>query len=145
MTKSDANIELTHSYTPYQIKEGESYMSDEQRAHFKEMLSSLKGELMQEVDKTVSHMKQDSVNYSDINDRASQEEEFSIELRNRDRERKLIKKIDESLNRVDSDEFGYCESCGEEIGLRRLEARPTATLCIECKTLAEMREKHQAD
>jgi len=145
MTKSDANIELTHSYTPYQIKEGESYMSDEQRAHFKEMLSSLKGELMQEVDKTVSHMKQDSVNYPDINDRASQEEEFSIELRNRDRGRKLIKKIDESLNRVDSDEFGYCESCGEEIGLRRLEARPTATLCIECKTLAEMREKHQAD
>lgn len=145
MTKSDANTELNHSYTPYQIKDGESYMSDTQREHFKKMLSSLKGELMQEVDKTVSHMKQDSVNYSDINDRASQEEEFSIELRNRDRERKLIKKIDESLNRVDSEEFGYCESCGEEIGLRRLEARPTATLCIECKTLAEMREKHQAD
>ena len=145
MTKTENNTDLNHSYTPYAPKKGEDYMSDAQRDHFRDMLSNLKSELMEEVDKTVSHMKQDSVNYSDLNDRASQEEEFSIELRNRDRERKLIKKIDESLNRVDAEDFGYCEECGEEIGLRRLEARPTATLCIECKTLAEMREKHQAD
>ena len=145
MPKTENNNDTGHSYKPYKPKKGENYMSDAQKAHFKDILSNLKNDLMQEVDKTVSHMKQDSVNYADLNDRASQEEEFSIELRNRDRERKLIKKIDESLNRVDSEDFGFCEECGEEIGLRRLEARPTATLCIECKTLAEMREKHQAD
>ncbi len=145
MTKTDNNMDLNHSYKPYTMKNGEAYMNENQKEHFRGMLGNLKNELMQEVDKTVSHMKKDSVNYSDLNDRASQEEEFSIELRNRDRERKLIKKIDESLNRVGSEDFGYCEECGEEIGLRRLEARPTATLCIECKTLSEMRERHQAD
>ena len=98
-------------------------------------------ELMQEVDRTVHHMQDEAANFPDPADRASQEEEFSLELRARDRERKLIKKIDETLQLIDDNEYGWCDSCGVEIGIRRLEARPTATLCIDCKTLAEIREK----
>jgi DnaK suppressor protein len=98
-------------------------------------------ELMQEVDRTVGHMKDEAANFPDPNDRATQESEFSLELRTRDRERKLIKKIEEAINSVDSGDYGYCESCGIEIGVRRLEARPTATQCIDCKTLDEIREK----
>ena len=126
---------------PYAISKGESYMNDEQYAHFRKILIAWKRQLMEEVDRTVHHMKSDAANHADPADRATQEEEFSLELRTRDRERKLIKKIDESLVTIDIGDYGYCEACGIEVGIRRLEARPTATLCIDCKTLQEIKEK----
>jgi DnaK suppressor protein len=126
---------------PYAPSKGEMYMSDGQHAHFRHILIEWKKQLMEEVDRTVDHMKSDAANYADPADRATQEEEFSLELRTRDRERKLIKKIDEALTTIDTGDYGYCESCGIEIGIRRLEARPTATLCIDCKTLQEIKEK----
>ncbi|MBL1262323.1 RNA polymerase-binding protein DksA [Candidatus Methylomicrobium oryzae] len=129
------------SFTPYVEKEGEEYMSDAQLKHFESILRNWKAELMREVDRTVHHMQDDAANFPDPNDRATQESEFSLELRTRDRERRLIKKIDEALKEIESGGYGYCESCGIEIGIRRLEARPTATLCIDCKTLDEIREK----
>ncbi|NNJ94485.1 MAG: RNA polymerase-binding protein DksA [Halobacteria archaeon] len=116
-------------------------MNDAQVAHFRNILRSWKMSLMEEVDRTVHHMQDDAANFPDPNDRATQESEFSMELRARDRERKLIKKIDESINHLENSEFGYCEACGVEIGVKRLEARPTATLCIDCKILDEIREK----
>jgi DnaK suppressor protein len=128
-------------FKPYERKEGEKYMSEAQHEHFRQILHAWKRELMEEVDRTVDHMKTDAANFADPADRATQEEEFSLELRTRDRERKLIKKIDESLNLIETGEYGYCEACGIEIGIRRLEARPTATLCIDCKTLQEIKEK----
>ena len=131
------HIDIVH----YQEIDGEEYMNDKQRAHIEKILLAWRQSLMEEVDRTVSHMKDEAANFPDPADRASQEEEFSIELRTRDRERKLIKKIEDSLERLREDEFGYCEACGIEIGLRRLEARPTATLCIDCKTIAELKEK----
>lgn len=129
------------SFSPYVEKEGEEYMSDAQLKHFENILRNWKSELMKEVDRTVHHMQDDAANFPDPNDRATQESEFSLELRTRDRERRLIKKIDEALKEIESGGYGYCESCGIEIGIRRLEARPTATLCIDCKTLDEIREK----
>ncbi|ACR12271.1 RNA polymerase-binding protein DksA [Teredinibacter turnerae] len=125
----------------YQEQEGEEYMNDKQKAHFRELLLAWKRELMEEVDRTVSHMKDEAANFPDPADRASQEEEFSLELRTRDRERKLIKKIDSTLELLDTDDYGYCDGCGVEIGVRRLEARPTATLCVDCKTIDEIKEK----
>ena len=116
-------------------------MSESQLKHFEAILKNWKAELMHEVDRTVTHMKDDAANFPDPNDRATQESEFSLELRTRDRERKLIKKIDESLKEIESGDYGFCEACGIEIGIRRLEARPTASLCIDCKTLDEIREK----
>lgn len=116
-------------------------MNDEQKQHFRDILLAWKLELMREVDRTVTHMKEEASNYPDPADRASQEEEFSLELKTRDRERRLIRKIDNTLELIDQDDYGYCESCGVEIGGRRLEARPTATQCIDCKTLAEIMEK----
>jgi DnaK suppressor protein len=129
---------------PYVIKSGEEYMGPEQTEHFRAILLNWKRELMEEVDRTVHHMRDEASNFPDPNDRATQEEEFALELRTRDRERKLIKKIDESLIDLDNREYGYCEMCGVEIGIRRLEARPTATLCIDCKTLDEIKERHLA-
>lgn len=129
------------SFKPYQTKEGEEYMNEAQQEHFTKILNNWKNELMREVDRTVHHMQDDAANFPDPNDRATQESEFSLELRTRDRERKLIKKIDESLQNIESGDYGFCESCGIEIGIRRLEARPTAVLCIDCKTLDEIREK----
>jgi RNA polymerase-binding transcription factor len=126
---------------PYRPADGEEYMCERQKAHFRTLLEAWKRGLMEEVDRTVHHMKGDAANFPDPNDRASQETELSLELRTRDRERKLIKKIEETLAKIDHDEYGYCQACGVEIGIRRLEARPTANLCIECKTLEEMREK----
>ncbi len=126
---------------PYNEKKGEEYMNDKQIAHFRNILLTWKRGLMEEVDRTVHHMQDDAANFPDPNDRATQESEFSMELRARDRERKLIKKIDESISHLDNDEFGFCEACGVEIGVKRLEARPTATLCIDCKILDEIREK----
>jgi len=132
-------------FTPYKETKGEEYMNDKQVAHFQDILLAWKRQLMEEVDRTVHYMQDEAANFPDPNDRASQESEFTLELRARDRERKLIKKIDEALARLDADEYGYCESCGVEIGIRRLEARPTATLCIDCKTLDEIREKQLGD
>ena len=129
---------------PYQESPGERYMNEKQRAYFRQVLLAWKQELMQEVDRTVQHMQHDATNFPDPNDRATQESEFTIELRARDRERKLIRKIDEALKSIESGDYGFCESCGVEIGLRRLEARPTATLCIDCKTLQEIQEKRLA-
>lgn len=127
---------------PYKEKRGEEYMNDTQLAHFRAILGAWKKQLMEEVDRTVTHMKDEAANFPDPVDRASQEEEFSLELRTRDRERKLLKKITQSISSLDDDDYGYCNSCGVEIGIRRLEARPTATLCIDCKTLDEIKEKH---
>ncbi|HWV11182.1 MULTISPECIES: RNA polymerase-binding protein DksA [unclassified Pseudomonas] len=141
-TKAKAkSSQLIRGFEPYQESKGEEYMSDEMRAHFTGILNKWKLELMQEVDRTVHHMQDEAANFPDPADRASQEEEFSLELRARDRERKLIKKIDETLQLIEDNDYGWCDSCGVEIGIRRLEARPTATLCIDCKTLAEIKEK----
>ena len=129
-------------FTPYPIKEGEEYMNEAQRDHFREILLAWKQELMEEVDRTMHHMQEDAANYADPSDRATQEEEFSLELRTRDRERKLIKKIGSTVDRIEKGDYGFCDSCGVEIGVRRLEARPTASLCIDCKTLAEIKERH---
>ena len=126
---------------PYQEKPGEEYMNAKQLGHFKTILEAWRNQLREEVDRTLSHMQDEAANFPDPVDRASQEEEFSLELRNRDRERRLIKKIEKTLSKIEEDDFGFCESCGVEIGVRRLEARPTADLCIDCKTLAELKEK----
>ncbi|MEK6246511.1 MAG: RNA polymerase-binding protein DksA [Pseudomonadota bacterium] len=133
-----------NSFAPYAPKKGEEYMNAKQRSHFRKILDNLKAELSQEIDRTVHTMQDEATVFADPNDRASQESDMALELRNRDRERKLIKKIDETIARIDANEYGYCESCGVEIGLKRLEARPTATLCIDCKTLDEMRERQVA-
>lgn len=129
------------NFTPYQEKVGEDYMNAPQEQHFRELLQEWKRTLMEEVDRTVHHMQDEASNFPDPNDRATQEEEFALELRTRDRERKLIKKIDEAILSLDTGDYGYCEVCGVEIGIKRLEARPTATLCIDCKTLAEIKER----
>lgn len=130
-------------FEPYNAASDEEYMSPEQGEHFRQILLAWRQSLMEEVDRTVHHMQDEATNFPDPNDRATQESEFSLELRTRDRERKLIKKIDEALARITDGEYGYCEACGVEIGIRRLEARPTATLCIDCKTLDEIREKQR--
>ncbi|MCC2666743.1 MAG: dksA [Gammaproteobacteria bacterium] len=126
---------------PYKLKKKEEYMSPKMRAHFTQILTLLRKQIMEEADRTVTHMRDDAVNYADPNDRASQEEEFRLRLRAGDRERKLLRKIEESLQILINKEYGYCEVCGVEIGLRRLEARPTATLCIDCKMLDEIKER----
>ena len=129
------------SYTP---KKNEKYMSKAQLKHFVKILNDWKIELSHDIDRTVSHMQDEVTSYADPNDRASQESDMALELRNRDRERKLIKKINDTLRLIENDDYGYCMQCGEEIGLNRLQARPTATLCIDCKTLDEIREKQMA-
>ena len=131
------------NYTPYDPKRGEPYMSAEQLDHFRSMLLNWRQDLMEEVDRTVHHMQEEAANFPDPADRATQEEEFSIELRTRDRERRLIKKIDQTIERIDQEDYGYCDTCGVEIGLRRLEARPTASQCVDCKTLDEIKERQQ--
>lgn len=136
---------LSYKFEPYHPKAGEVYMNDQQLKHFRNILSEKKKDLMQEVDNTINEMKGKSVQVlADPNDRATEEEILNLELRARDRERKLIRKIEEALQQIDDKEYGHCESCGIEIGIRRLEARPTATLCIDCKTLDEIREKRTA-
>ncbi|MBO9550613.1 MULTISPECIES: RNA polymerase-binding protein DksA [Pseudomonas] len=126
---------------PYKETKGEEYMGEPMRKHFTKLLNAWKGELMVSVDRTVDHMKDEAANFPDPADRASQEEEFALELRNRDRERKLIKKIDKTLQKIQDQDYGWCDSCGIEIGLRRLEARPTADLCFDCKEISEKKEK----
>jgi DnaK suppressor protein len=130
---------------PYVVKRGELYMSKEQLVHFRSILNSWKRDLMEEVDRTVSHMKDEAANFPDPNDRATQEEEFSLELRTRDRERKLIRKIDDALKRIEDGSYGYCLETGEEIGVKRLEARPVATLSIEAQERRERRERQYGD
>lgn len=110
---------------------GEEYMNDKQLIHFQKILEAWRNLLKQEVDRTMTHMKDDAANYPDPVDRAAQEEEFALELRTRDRERKLIKKIEKTIELIKEDDFGFCKSCGIEIGIGRLEARPTADQCIE--------------
>ncbi len=140
MAKTTPNI----SFTPYQPKPDEEYMNKKQLKHFSDILEKWKAELNDDIDRTVHYMQDEVSTFADPNDRASQESDMALELRNRDRERKLIKKIEGTLRNIDANEYGYCESCGVEIGLKRLEARPTATLCIDCKTLDELREKQVA-
>nr|PZN60617.1 MAG: RNA polymerase-binding protein DksA [Pseudomonadota bacterium] len=130
---------------PYIVKRGEQYMSKEQLEHFRTILLNWKRDLMLEVDRTVSHMKDEAANFPDPNDRATQEEEFSLELRTRDRERKLIRKIDEALARIEDGTYGYCLETGEPIGVKRLEARPVATLSLEAQERRERREKQYGD
>ena len=139
--KKAGSLKQFNSYTP---KTNEKYMSKSQRKHFIKILNEWKLELSKDIDRTVSNMQVELTAYADPNDRASQESDMALELRNRDRERKLIKKIDKTLLNISNDEYGYCNGCGEEIGLNRLLARPTATLCIDCKTLDEIRERKMA-
>ncbi|MGY2292990.1 RNA polymerase-binding protein DksA [Pseudomonas sp. SDO528_S397] len=140
-TQAKQQQQSLSGFAPYVESKGEEYMGKPMREHFVKILHKWKQDLMQEVDRTVDHMKDEAANFPDPADRASQEEEFALELRARDRERKLIKKIDKTLQLIEDEEYGWCESCGVEIGIRRLEARPTADLCVDCKTLAEIREK----
>ena len=143
LARAVGQLQNFDDFKPYKPGRGESYMNDEQIEHFRGILLNWRGELVDEVTRTVSHMKDEAANFPDPADRATQEEEFSLELRTRDRERKLIKKIDSTLDRLQSDDYGYCDACGIEIGVQRLEARPTATLCIDCKTLAEIKERQE--
>ena len=134
----------TKQFAPYVEKKGEAYMNKRQLGHFRKLLDEWKSDLGIDIDRTVHTMQDEATIFADPNDRATQESDMALELRNRDRERKLIKKIDEMIAKIDAGEYGYCESCGVEIGLKRLLARPTATLCIDCKTLEEMRERQVA-
>ncbi|MBO66771.1 MAG: RNA polymerase-binding protein DksA [Acidiferrobacteraceae bacterium] len=136
--KQENNI---HGIKPYRQKRGEKYMNEAQQDHFRMILSAWRNELIDDTGRTVHSMQDETINLPDPNDRATQETDRSLELRTRDRERKLIKKIEESMETIDVGDYGYCEACGIEIGIKRLEARPTANLCIDCKALDEIREK----
>jgi DnaK suppressor protein len=152
VTYTDADMDMNPSLLsgprnvqPYQLRKGEEYMSKEQIEHFRTILANWKQDLMQEVDRTVLHMKDEAANFPDPNDRATQESEFSLELRTRDRERKLIRKIDEALKRIEDGSYGFCLETGEPIGVKRLEARPVATLSVEAQERRERREKQFGD
>ncbi len=143
-TANNKNLDASHlEFKPYKAKKGEEHMGPAQIEHFKSILLQWKNGLMGDVDRTVHHMQDEASNFPDPTDRASQEADFSLELRTRDRERKLIKKIDESISMLSSGDYGFCETCGIEIAIKRLEARPTATQCIDCKSLDEIREKQK--
>jgi len=137
-------VQSQKSVAPYKPKKGEAYMNPKQLEHFRQIMNDLKNNLGKDIDRTVHTMQDEATVFADPNDRATQESDMGLELRNRDRERKLIKKINEMLAKIDAGEYGYCDNCGVEIGLNRLEARPTATLCIDCKTLDEIRERQVA-
>ncbi len=143
--RSDLLSGPIHGIAPYAAARGEEYMGPEQLGHFEEILGSWKRELMDEVDRTVHHMQDEAANFPDPNDRATQESEFGLELRTRDRERKLLRKIDSALARIDEGSYGFCDETGEEIGLKRLEARPVATLCVEAQERREMAERQFRD
>ena len=140
-TQLEQSKKVVISYKP---KKGEEYMSPEQLLHFRRILENQRDQLSEEINRAVHVMQEEATIFADPNDRASQESDMTLELRNRDRERKLIKKIGETIAKIDAGEYGYCEKCGVEIGLQRLEVRPTASLCIDCKTLDEIREKQMA-
>ena len=131
------------NFQPYKSKRSEKYMNKNQQKHFLFMLNAWKEALIEEQEKAEQLIQQDQSNFPDSLDRAAKEEEFMLELRKRERERKLINKIDLSIKDLDDNLYGYCESCGVEIGIKRLEARPTATKCIDCKTVDEIKEKQQ--
>lgn len=131
-------------YEPYKAKKGEEYMNAKQLEHFLKMLEAWKVELSQDIDSTLHSMQEEQTVFADPNDRATQESDMALELRNRDRERRLIKKINETIDKIKSGDYGYCATCGIEIGLERLQARPTASMCIDCKTLEEIRERQVA-
>lgn len=141
----EPSLQTAHSVipgiAPYKPRKGEEYMNEAQRDHFREILLAWRSQLVSDITRTISSMQDESFNHPDPTDRATQETDMSLELRSRDRERKLIKKIDETIQRIDEDDYGFCDNCGVEIGIARLEARPTATLCIDCKTLDEIRER----
>jgi len=143
--ESETSLQTAHSVipgiAPYKPKKGEEYMNEPQREHFREILLAWRSQLVSDITRTINSMQDESINHPDPTDRATQETDMSLELRNRDRERKLIKKIDDTIKRIDEDDYGFCDNCGVEIGIARLEARPTATLCIDCKTLDEIRER----
>ncbi len=143
--RSDLLSGPIHGISPYTARRGESYMGMMQLTHFEEILVSWKDELMNEVDRTVHHMQDEAANFPDPNDRATQESEFGLELRTRDRERKLLRKIDSALTRIEDGSYGFCDETGEEIGLKRLEARPVATLCVEAQERREMAERQFRD
>lgn len=138
---NSSNLVPSTNIQRYVLQANEEYMNENQKNHFRQILNAQKQSLSSDIQNTMSSMQDTQTIYADPNDRASQETDMAIELRNRDRERKLIKKIDETLAAINRDDYGYCEECGEEIGISRLEARPTARLCIECKHLAELRER----
>jgi DnaK suppressor protein len=140
-TRPESVKETDLNIAPYKERPGEDYMSADQQSHFRRLLLQRKRMLLEDMGRTVHHLQDEGASLPDISDRATQEEEFNLELRARDRERKLIKKIEDALHQLDEGHYGFCNSCGVEIGIRRLEARPTATLCIDCKTLDEIREK----
>jgi DnaK suppressor protein len=140
-----SNDQLIHGITPYHAAKGEEYMNDAQLEHFREILTAWKNDLMQEVDRTVHHMQDEASNFPDPNDRATQESEFGLELRTRDRERKLLKKIDQAIGRTEDGSYGYCDETGEEIGLKRLEARPVATMSVEAQERREVAERQYRD
>lgn len=143
--KTEFAAEVSLANSDEEGQEAHLYMTTEQLDYFRELLMTWKRNLMVDVDKTIHHMQDEAANFADPNDRATQEEEFSLELRTRDRERKLMAKIDESLIRIESGDYGICDECGIDIGINRLKARPTAELCIDCKTLQEIKEKQMAD
>ncbi|PCI20934.1 MAG: RNA polymerase-binding protein DksA [Piscirickettsiaceae bacterium] len=144
-TSKNKSLDSSHlGFKPYKVKKGEEFMNPNQVEHFTNILTLWKNELMGEVDRTVHHMQDEASNFPDPTDRATQEADFSLELRTRDRERKLVKKIDESLDMLDTGDYGYCDACGIEIAIKRLEARPTASQCIDCKSLDEIREKQNS-
>ncbi len=143
--RSHGNDLDIHGIKPYRTRAGEGYMNEDQMDHFRDILLAWKVELMQEVDRTVHHMQDEASNFPDPNDRATQESEFGLELRTRDRERKLLKKIDQALTRIDEGAYGFCEETGEAIGLKRLEARPVATLCVEAQERREVAERQFRD
>ena len=139
---NDAGVDSPfRNFVPYAPSPDEEYMNPDQVAHFRQMLNDWRRDLMEQVDRTVNQLQDEASNFPDELDRATREEELGIELRTRDRERRLIRKINETLDRMDLNDYGYCETCGVEIGLRRLEARPTATQCVDCKALDERRER----
>jgi DnaK suppressor protein len=139
--KKVASRKRSTPISSYQGRKGEKYMSAAMKKHFHAVLIDWREHLKDEMQKTFDHLKNKGESYADPIDRASQEEEFAFELRTRDRERKLITKIAMSLDQIKQDDYGYCYACGIEIGVKRLEARPTATHCIDCKTLDEIKEK----
>jgi DnaK suppressor protein len=138
---SDRKVKYLEDYPPYQMEAGEEYMSPRMLAHFRQKLVWWREQLLMDMNHTINHLQEESTMPADPNDRASQEEEFSLELRTRDRERKLILKVEETIRRIDEGDYGYCVISGDEIGLDRLEARPTATMTVEAKAMQELREK----
>lgn len=141
MTKQNGELSNFEGFLPYQVEADEAYMNPQQEAHFRALLEHWRQQLMEEVDRTVDNMQEETHHHADPSDRATQESDIGIELRTRDRERKLLSKIQKTLSLIDEHEYGYCKRCGVEIGISRLEARPTADLCIDCKTREEEQEK----